>query len=63
MGGLILLRCPCPPQILDLTLLMASYINHCTPSPPPASQQPGLWDADGGHFPAMSYTTKGPTLL
>uniref|UniRef100_A0A3P8V9Z6 Pleckstrin homology domain containing, family H (with MyTH4 domain) member 1 n=1 Tax=Cynoglossus semilaevis TaxID=244447 RepID=A0A3P8V9Z6_CYNSE len=52
------------PKILELTLLMASYINHWNPSLPPASNQPpGHWDVDSRHFPAMSYTTKGPTLL
>lgn len=51
-------------QILELTLLMASYMNHWNPSLPPASHQPlGHWDVDGRHFPAMTYTTKGPTLL
>ncbi|KAM9842656.1 pleckstrin homology domain-containing family H member 1 [Aulostomus maculatus] len=52
------------PKILELTLLMASYINHWNPSLPCASQQPhGHWDGDSRHFPAMNYTTKGPTLL
>ncbi|XP_042357384.1 LOW QUALITY PROTEIN: pleckstrin homology domain-containing family H member 1 [Plectropomus leopardus] len=52
------------PKILELTLLMASYINHWNPSLPPAShQQLGHWDVDSRHFPAMNYTTKGPTLL
>uniref|UniRef100_A0A8D0D5I8 Pleckstrin homology domain containing, family H (with MyTH4 domain) member 1 n=1 Tax=Sander lucioperca TaxID=283035 RepID=A0A8D0D5I8_SANLU len=52
------------PKILELTLLMASYINHWNPSLPPASHQPvGHWDVDSKHFPAMNYTTKGPTLL
>ncbi|KAM8736149.1 pleckstrin homology domain-containing family H member 1 isoform 1-T3 [Acanthopagrus schlegelii] len=52
------------PKILELTLLMASYMNHWNPSLPPASHQPlGHWDVDGRHFPAMNYTTKGPTLL
>ncbi|KAM6961216.1 pleckstrin homology domain-containing family H member 1 [Aplochiton taeniatus] len=64
------------PKIFELTLLMASYINHWTPSPPlgphlpPAPQQqpppPGdknLWGVDSRHFPSMTYTTKGPTLL
>ncbi|XP_063764073.1 pleckstrin homology domain-containing family H member 1 isoform X2 [Eleginops maclovinus] len=52
------------PKILELTLLMASYINHWTPGPPLAAQQPlGHWDVDSRHFPAMNYTTKGPTLL
>uniref|UniRef100_A0A3B4YAC3 Pleckstrin homology domain containing, family H (with MyTH4 domain) member 1 n=1 Tax=Seriola lalandi dorsalis TaxID=1841481 RepID=A0A3B4YAC3_SERLL len=52
------------PKILELTLLMASYINHWNPSLPSASPQPlGHWDVDSRHFPAMNYTTKGPTLL
>ncbi|XP_054469805.1 pleckstrin homology domain-containing family H member 1 [Anoplopoma fimbria] len=52
------------PKILELTLLMASYINHWNPSLPSASPQPlGHWDVDSKHFPAMNYTTKGPTLL
>ncbi|XP_042245105.1 pleckstrin homology domain-containing family H member 1 isoform X2 [Thunnus maccoyii] len=52
------------PKILELTLLMASYINHWNPSLPSASHQPhGHWDVDSRHFPAMNYTTKGPTLL
>ncbi|XP_058470740.1 pleckstrin homology domain-containing family H member 1 [Solea solea] len=52
------------PKILELTLLMASYINHWTPGLPSASNQPlGHWDVDSRHFPAMNYTTKGPTLL
>ncbi|XP_037603114.1 pleckstrin homology domain-containing family H member 1 [Sebastes umbrosus] len=52
------------PKILELTLLMASYINHWPPGPPSASHQPlGHWDVDSRHFPAMNYTTKGPTLL
>ncbi|XP_075964375.1 pleckstrin homology domain-containing family H member 1 [Anarhichas minor] len=52
------------PKILELTLLMASYINHWNPSLPSASLQPlGHWDVDSKHFPAMNYTTKGPTLL
>ncbi|XP_068608263.1 LOW QUALITY PROTEIN: pleckstrin homology domain-containing family H member 1 [Brachionichthys hirsutus] len=51
-------------KILELTLLMASYMNHWNPGPPPASRRPpGLWDVDGRHFPAMIYATKGPTLL
>lgn len=51
-------------QILELTLLMASYMNHWNPSLPSASHQPlGHWDVDSRHFPAMNYTTKGPTLL
>uniref|UniRef100_A0A3B5KUX3 Pleckstrin homology domain containing, family H (with MyTH4 domain) member 1 n=1 Tax=Xiphophorus couchianus TaxID=32473 RepID=A0A3B5KUX3_9TELE len=52
------------PKILELTLLMASYINHWNPTVPSASHQPlGHWDVDSRHFPAMNYTTKGPTLL
>lgn len=56
--------CLCFSQILELTLLMASYMNHWNPSVPPASHQPpSHWDGDSRHFPAMNYTTKGPTLL
>lgn len=52
------------PKILELTLLMASYINHWNPSLPSASHPPlSHWDVDSRHFPAMNYTTKGPTLL
>ncbi|XP_028294442.1 pleckstrin homology domain-containing family H member 1 isoform X2 [Gouania willdenowi] len=52
------------PKILELTLLMASYVNHWNPGLPPAShQQLGHWDLDSRHFPTMNYTTKGPTLL
>ncbi|MED6280312.1 hypothetical protein CHARACLAT_009488, partial [Characodon lateralis] len=52
------------PKMLDLTLLMASYMNHWNPTIPSASHQPlGHWDVDSRHFPAMNYTTKGPTLL
>uniref|UniRef100_A0A3P9PE31 Pleckstrin homology domain containing, family H (with MyTH4 domain) member 1 n=1 Tax=Poecilia reticulata TaxID=8081 RepID=A0A3P9PE31_POERE len=52
------------PKILELTLLMASYINHWNPAVPSASHQPlGHCDVDSRHFPAMNYTTKGPTLL
>ncbi|XP_003962303.1 pleckstrin homology domain-containing family H member 1 [Takifugu rubripes] len=53
------------PKILELTLLMADYMNHWNPGVSPASHKPGgqHWDMDGRHFPAMNYTTKGPTLL
>uniref|UniRef100_A0A1A7X1T9 Pleckstrin homology domain containing, family H (With MyTH4 domain) member 1 n=1 Tax=Iconisemion striatum TaxID=60296 RepID=A0A1A7X1T9_9TELE len=52
------------PKILELTLLMASYINHWNPSLPCAAPQPLThWDVDSRHFPSMNYTTKGPTLL
>ncbi|XP_062253908.1 pleckstrin homology domain-containing family H member 1 [Platichthys flesus] len=52
------------PKILELTLLMASYINHWNPNLPSAAHQPlGHWDVDSRHFPTMNYTTKGPTLL
>lgn len=53
------------PQILELTLLMADYMNHWNPGVPHASHKPGgqHWDMDGRHFPTMNYTTKGPTLL
>ncbi|XP_067311508.1 pleckstrin homology domain-containing family H member 1 [Pseudorasbora parva] len=62
------------PKILELTLLMASYINYWTSSLPGAGNQAQgsvlgpqgdrkLWDIDSRHFPSMTYTTKGPTLL
>ncbi|XP_022528644.2 pleckstrin homology domain-containing family H member 1 [Astyanax mexicanus] len=58
------------PKILELTLLMASYINYWTAGIPAAGgqMQPSrgdrkLWDIDSRHFPSMTYTTKGPTLL
>ncbi|XP_019746091.1 LOW QUALITY PROTEIN: pleckstrin homology domain-containing family H member 1 [Hippocampus comes] len=53
------------PKILELTLLMASYMNHWTPGAPPnTSQEPQAhWDANTRHFPTMNYTTKVPTLL
>ncbi|XP_077418755.1 pleckstrin homology domain-containing family H member 1 isoform X2 [Vanacampus margaritifer] len=53
------------PKIVELTLLMASYVNHWSSAVPPiASQQPRAhWDADARHFPTMNYTTKVPTLL
>lgn len=52
------------PKILELTLLMASYINHWTPGVPSAPHQSHPhWDANSPHFPSMNYTTKGPTLL
>ncbi|XP_041827508.1 pleckstrin homology domain-containing family H member 1 isoform X2 [Melanotaenia boesemani] len=52
------------PKILELTLLMASYINHWNPSLPSSPSQPvGNWEVDSRHFPTMNYITKGPTLL
>ncbi|KAL4656153.1 pleckstrin homology domain-containing family H member 1-like isoform X2 [Arapaima gigas] len=64
------------PKVLELTLLMASYINHCTPTLPPGGLQSDklsssagppadkkLWDVDSRHFPSMTRTTKSPTLL
>ncbi|XP_037551145.1 pleckstrin homology domain-containing family H member 1 [Nematolebias whitei] len=52
------------PKVLELTLLMASYINHCTPGVPPAPQQPLCpWDMDSRRFPTINCSTKGPTLL
>ncbi|XP_051502731.1 pleckstrin homology domain-containing family H member 1 [Myxocyprinus asiaticus] len=62
------------PKILELTLLMASYINYWTSTLPGASNQTQgsalgpqgdrkFWDIDSRHFPSMTYTTKGPTLL
>ncbi|XP_054652692.1 pleckstrin homology domain-containing family H member 1 isoform X2 [Dunckerocampus dactyliophorus] len=50
------------PKILELTLLMASYMNnHWNPAVP--HQPPAHRDVDGRHFPAMNDATKGPTLL
>ncbi|KAL2098921.1 hypothetical protein ACEWY4_005401 [Coilia grayii] len=65
------------PKIVELTLLMASYINYWSLAPPTATScvtsVPGcpmvprsdrkLWNIDSRHFPAMTYNTKGPTLL
>ncbi|XP_048083398.1 pleckstrin homology domain-containing family H member 1 isoform X1 [Alosa alosa] len=62
------------PKILELTLLMASYINYWSLAPASSSSSiPGgslgprsdrkLWNIDSRHFPAMTYNTKGPTLL
>ncbi|KAG7258038.1 hypothetical protein CRUP_021311 [Coryphaenoides rupestris] len=54
------------PKILELTLLMASYINHWSPvsgQTPPSSTQQQQWDGESRHFPCMTYTTKSPTLL
>uniref|UniRef100_A0A8C4T058 Pleckstrin homology domain containing, family H (with MyTH4 domain) member 1 n=1 Tax=Erpetoichthys calabaricus TaxID=27687 RepID=A0A8C4T058_ERPCA len=57
------------PKILELTLLVASYINYWTSSflsaDPSLSTMPDkkLWDVDNKHFPSMTRTTKGPTLL
>ncbi|XP_066530729.1 pleckstrin homology domain-containing family H member 1 [Hoplias malabaricus] len=62
------------PKILELTLLMASYINYWTSGLPATGGQTvssmlaprgdqKLWDMDSRHFPSMTYTTKGPTLL
>uniref|UniRef100_A0A673K1F2 Pleckstrin homology domain-containing family H member 1 n=1 Tax=Sinocyclocheilus rhinocerous TaxID=307959 RepID=A0A673K1F2_9TELE len=62
------------PKILELTLLIANYINYWTSNLPGAGNQTQgsalgpqgdrkLWDIDSRHFPSMTYTTKGPTLL
>ncbi|XP_064164038.1 pleckstrin homology domain-containing family H member 1 [Anguilla rostrata] len=64
------------PKILELTLLMASYINYWASTLSPCGPQPSgpcaplramgdrkLWDIDSRHFPSMTRTTKGPTLL
>ncbi|MBN3311931.1 PKHH1 protein, partial [Atractosteus spatula] len=62
------------PKILELTLLIASYINYWTSnllsssphSPTPAhgtKAEKRLWDIDNRHFPSVPRTTKGPTLL
>lgn len=59
-------------QILELTLLMASYINWTSDFSATGSQAQSstlgsrdrkLRDIDSRHFPSMTYTTKGPTLL
>uniref|UniRef100_A0A3P9GYE7 Pleckstrin homology domain containing, family H (with MyTH4 domain) member 1 n=1 Tax=Oryzias latipes TaxID=8090 RepID=A0A3P9GYE7_ORYLA len=48
------------PKVLELTLLMASYINHLNLSAPPTSHQPlSQWDGDSRLFSS----TNGPTLL
>ncbi|KAM9646664.1 pleckstrin homology domain-containing family H member 1 [Trichechus inunguis] len=55
------------PKIAEATLIMASYMNHCSatvnpPTNPPASHQP--WELDGQQFFAsLPRATKGPTLL
>ncbi|KAF4083993.1 hypothetical protein AMELA_G00123740 [Ameiurus melas] len=60
------------PKILELTLLMASYINWTSDFSAVGSQAQSstlgsrdrkLRDIDSRHFPSMTYTTKGPTLL
>ncbi|XP_017332438.2 pleckstrin homology domain-containing family H member 1 isoform X1 [Ictalurus punctatus] len=60
------------PKILELTLLMASYINWTSDFSATGSQAQSstlgsrdrkLRDIDSSHFPSMTYTTKGPTLL
>ncbi|XP_077587321.1 pleckstrin homology domain-containing family H member 1 [Stigmatopora nigra] len=52
------------PKILQLTLLMASYVNHCAATPPEAQRQlRALRDTDACTFPTMNYSTKVPTLL
>ncbi|XP_053366597.1 pleckstrin homology domain-containing family H member 1 [Clarias gariepinus] len=60
------------PKILELTLLMASYINWTSCVSAAGSQAQSstlgsrdrkLRDIDSKHFPSMTYTTKGPTLL
>ncbi|XP_046711084.1 pleckstrin homology domain-containing family H member 1 isoform X1 [Silurus meridionalis] len=59
-------------QILELTLLMASYINWTSGFSAAGSQAQSstlgcrdrkLREMDSRHFPSMTYTTKGPTLL
>ncbi|XP_063079996.1 pleckstrin homology domain-containing family H member 1, partial [Engraulis encrasicolus] len=62
------------PKIVELTLLMASYINYWSSAPPTGTSGPAstpgssrsdrkLWNMDSRHFPSMTYNTKGPTLL
>lgn len=58
-------------KILELTLILASYINHssCHPlaisssSLPTTLSSKKLWEIDSKHFPSMTRTTQGPTLL
>ncbi|XP_061752235.1 pleckstrin homology domain-containing family H member 1 isoform X2 [Nerophis ophidion] len=52
------------PEILELTLLMASYMNtHWNMAAAPSRAPLPHWDVDSKNFPAMDYTTKVPTLL
>ncbi|XP_051876167.1 pleckstrin homology domain-containing family H member 1 isoform X2 [Pristis pectinata] len=59
------------PKILELTLILASYINYssCHPLailsslPPTTFSGKKLWEIDSKHFPSMTRTTQGPTLL
>uniref|UniRef100_A0A4W3J751 Pleckstrin homology domain containing, family H (with MyTH4 domain) member 1 n=1 Tax=Callorhinchus milii TaxID=7868 RepID=A0A4W3J751_CALMI len=64
------------PKILELTLILASYINYSnryllpaspntlgSHAPPPAFSERKLWEIDSKHFPTMTRTTQGPTLL
>ncbi|XP_077477828.1 pleckstrin homology domain-containing family H member 1 isoform X2 [Stigmatopora argus] len=52
------------PKILQLTLLMASYVNHCAATLPEAHHQPRtLRDTDACPFTTMNYSTKVPTLV
>ncbi|GCB80032.1 hypothetical protein scyTo_0016087 [Scyliorhinus torazame] len=59
------------PKILELTLILASYINYSSchsspipPNPPPTTfSGKKLWEIDSKHFPTMTRTTQGPTLL
>lgn len=55
------------PKIAEVTLILASYMNHCSttvnpPSTPAAACQP--WELDGRQFFAsVPCAAKGPTLL
>ncbi|XP_023611618.1 LOW QUALITY PROTEIN: pleckstrin homology domain-containing family H member 1 [Myotis lucifugus] len=55
------------PKIAEATLLMASYMSHCsitvnTPTKPPAAHQP--WELAGQQlFASLPRAAKGPTLL
>uniref|UniRef100_A0A8C8R9A0 Pleckstrin homology, MyTH4 and FERM domain containing H1 n=1 Tax=Pelusios castaneus TaxID=367368 RepID=A0A8C8R9A0_9SAUR len=60
------------PKIVEVTLLIASYINYCaltplpSPAAPPLSATPPkkLWETQRQcFFPSVPRTTKGPTLL
>ncbi|XP_078262285.1 pleckstrin homology domain-containing family H member 1 isoform X2 [Rhinoraja longicauda] len=55
------------PKILELTLTLASYINHlqAVPSSPPPAAFPcnNVWETDSKHAASTTRTTQGPTLL
>nr|XP_056707116.1 pleckstrin homology domain-containing family H member 1 [Euleptes europaea] len=62
------------PMIVEVILLIASYINHCSSTPPPpAPSINSTWSTSSAKklleiesrcfFPSLPRTTKGPTLL